>query len=370
MSGAGFDGGPEVEFDAAGDAAGAVLAQLSDRIRAATRDRLPLRIAGGDTRSAVLRPVPGQLLRLAAYRGILAYSPSELVITARAGTPLAEIESALAARGQMLGFEPPRFGAASTIGGVVATGLAGPRRPYAGAVRDFVLGVRVMNGRGEVLRFGGQVMKNVAGYDVSRLMAGAHGTLGVIVDVSLRVLPRPAGECSVLWQLAPDEALQRMTALARRPLAIAGLAYAEGVLRARLAGQSAAVDALIEVLAPDAVEPGLDFWEALRDLPTRTPREGQALWRFAVSPAAPPIDLPGSWTIDWGGAQRWLETDVDDVRMHAAAAHAGGHAARLRGVGGASLPPLPPALLALHRALKQAFDPAGVFNPGRLYDGL
>jgi glycolate oxidase FAD binding subunit len=227
-----------------------------------------------------------------------------------------------------------------------------------------------MNGQGDVLRFGGQVMKNVAGYDVSRLMAGAHGTLGAIVEVSLRVLPRPASECSVLWQLVPDEALQRMTALARRPLAIAGLAYAEGVLRARLAGNAAAVQSLIEVVAPDAIEPGLDFWEALRDLPTRAPRDDRTLWRFAVPPAAPAIDLPGSWTIDWGGAQRWLETDVPDVRVHAAAARAGGHAARLRGAGGPSLPPLPPALLALHWELKQVFDPAGVFNPGRLYDGL
>lgn len=360
--------GVDVERD--GDVAGQVLARLREQVAAATRDQRALVITGGDTKAAIGRPVTGAALALADYRGILAYSPSELVITARAGTPLTAIDAALAARGQMLGFEPPRFGAASSIGGIVAAGLSGPRRPYAGAVRDFVLGVRVMNGQGEVLRFGGQVMKNVAGYDVPRLMTGAHGTLGVLVEVSLRVLPRPACELGVSWALSPAAALARMVALARRSLSISGLAYADGRLHARIAGDAGAVAALSRELAPDAVETGLEFWESLRDLPAAAPADGLALWRLGVPPAAPALDLPGRWIWDWGGAQRWLVTDAPTARIRDAAERVGGHASRMRGDGGTDFAPLAAPVLAVQRELKSVFDPAGIFNPGRLYPEL
>src|SRR5881275_3339057 len=169
-----------------------IVEQFQDQVRRAAEARQPLRIRGGGTKDWYGMPPAGELLDTRAHAGIVDYEPTELVITARCGTPLAEIEAVLAERGQMLAFEPPHFGAGATIGGAIAAGLSGPRRPYAGAVRDFVLGARIVNGKGEDLSFGGRVIKNVAGYDVSRLMAGSLGTLGIITEISFKVLPRPA----------------------------------------------------------------------------------------------------------------------------------------------------------------------------------
>ena len=347
--------------------AGATLGAIVEQVRAAYAERRPLAIVGGGTRARFAPPGAGEALRVAAHTGIVSYEPSELVITARAGTPLAEIEEALAARRQMLGCEPPRSGPASTIGGVVASGLSGPARPYRGSVRDFVLGIELVNGRGEALRFGGQVMKNVAGYDVARLVTGACGALGVITEVSLRVLPRPAREVTLRWPLTRADALARMLELPRRPWPITGLAWDGALLRMRVAGSAAAVEDAIARLAPPEVVEDDASWAALRDYaaPPLAACAGEPLWRVAVPPAAP--DAPGTapLLVDWGGGLRWLR-GVDDaaaLRDHAAAC--GGHVTAYdTAVGVEPAAPAAP-LRALMARVKRAFDPHAIFDAGR-----
>lgn len=346
-------------------------AELAKAVSAAVESGTPLRPVGGDTKRDLGRAVDAAPLALAGHAGIVEYEPTELVITARAGTPLAELEAALAERGQMLGFEPPHLGDGATLGGTVACGLSGPRRPYAGSARDFVLGVRMLNGRGELLRFGGQVIKNVAGYDLSRLMAGAQGTLGILLEVSLRVLPTPAHELTLVHDLDSDAALAAVNRWAGQPLPISAACHDGERLRVRLSGTEAGVRAAQAILGGEADPDGAAWWQALRerDLPFFA---GDApLWRLALAPATAQPDLPGTWLIDWGGAQRWLRSDAPAESIRNAARAAGGHAMRLRpaGVDG-PFQPLPEAVFALHRRLKAALDPHGILNPGRLYAGL
>jgi glycolate oxidase FAD binding subunit len=334
-----------------------------------------LRIVGGGSKSFYGRAgSPGAaLLETAGHRGILAYEPSEMVITARSGTPLSEIEEVLAANGQMLAFEPPHFGPGATLGGAVAAGLSGPRRAFAGAVRDFVLGCRMLNGKGEILSFGGQVMKNVAGFDVSRLMAGALGTLGVLLEVSLKVLPKPECERTLVFPLAPADAAEAMARWCGEPWPLSGLAYDGSWVYLRLAGAEPAVAAAAERLDGKPAMDGAGFWERLREQRGRFfefPPLGSRLWRLSLAPAAAPLDVQGHWFYDWGGALRWLRSDAPPAEVFEAAARAGGHATLFRGAAGGEpvFQPLPPPLLALHRKLKAAFDPEGIFNPGRLYE--
>ena len=207
------------------DAMDAVLEKLSETVRAAGRSKRALRLRGGGTKDFYGNALEGEVLDTRGYSGIVTYEPSELVITARCGTRLAATESAMRERGQMLAFEPPHFGEGATLGGMVAAGLSGPRRQAAGALRDFVLGVKIMDGRGDVLSFGGQVMKNVAGYDVSRLMAGSLGTLGIILDVSLKALPRPAAEATLRLELPEDKAIEQLNRWGGKPLAIGASAW-------------------------------------------------------------------------------------------------------------------------------------------------
>ena len=341
-------------------------------IRAAISDNTPLNIVGGNSKEFLGRTPTGARLAAAAHRGILHYEPNELVMTARAGTPLRELEQALAERGQMLAFEPPHFGEDATLGGAVACGLSGPRRPYAGALRDFVLGCRIINGRGEVLRFGGEVMKNVAGYDVSRLMCGAMGTLGLLLDISIKVLPRPATEITLVQDCTAAVAIARMNAWAGRPLPLSAAAYDGEQLRFRLSGAGSAVKAARQHTGGDP-EPDSDrFWRDVREQQHGFFSDAKSLWRLSLPPAGAPLELPGKYLVDWGGAQRWLISSADVESIRAAAAAAGGHATLFRG--GARdaerFHPLPSSLLTLHRALKQAFDPSGIFNPGRMYATL
>ena len=346
--------------------------QIAAAVAAAAEAGQPLRPVGGDTKRDLGRAVEAEPLSLAGHAGIVEYEPTELVVTARAGTPLDELESALAGRGQMLGFEPPHLGAAATLGGTVACGLSGPRRPYAGSARDFVLGVRLVNGRGQVLRFGGQVIKNVAGYDLSRLMTGAQGTLGVLLEVSLRVLPRPAVEVTLVQELDAGEALETMNRWAGRPLPISAACHDGGRLRVRLSGTERGVRAARAVLGGEPDAEGESWWRQLRERTLPFFGDGDArCWRLAVAPASPlPPGLPGQWLLDWGGAQRWYrgEAPVDAIREAARAA--GGHAVRLGPGDDGPFHPLPDPVLALHRRLKAAFDPRGILNPGRLYAGL
>nr|WP_315401670.1 glycolate oxidase subunit GlcE [uncultured Duganella sp.] len=347
-------------------------AQWSARVRAATGAGTPLRLRGGGTKDWYGQALDGEVLDTRAYTGVVSYEPTELVITARCGTPLAEIEALLARHHQMLAFEPPRFGAGSTIGGVVASALSGPRRASAGAVRDFVLGAVLMDGRGEAQRFGGQVMKNVAGYDVSRLLAGSLGTLGLILEVSLKVLPLPVAEAGLRFEMGEIDALARLNEWACQPLPISASCWHRGVLALRLSGAGAAVDAARRQLGGEALEDGAAFWASLRDQ-THAYFDGASLWRLSVPPAASAIILGGEQLIEWGGAQRWLKVaDCDaaraaDIRRSVAAA--GGHATLFRGgekhVG--VFHPLAPAVARIHERLKRSFDPAGIFNPGRMY---
>ena len=355
-----------------------ILEQFRERIRAASAERTRLLLRGGGTKDWYGQNVVGDVFDTRAYAGVVEYEPSELVVTARCGTPLAEIEALLARNGQMLAFEPPRFGAGSTIGGVVASGLSGPRRASAGAVRDFVLGAQLMDGRGELLTFGGQVMKNVAGYDVSRLLAGSLGTLGLITQVSLKVLPVPFCEASVRFELDEITALRRMNAWAGQPLPVSGSCWHRGVLTVRLSGAQAAVKAALARMGGEAVPDGAAFWNALRDQQADffAGAEGGAaeLWRLSVPSAASALVMRGEQLIEWGGAQRWLRVDrgaAEDIRRVAAAA--GGHATRYRvesedlGAGVGAFHPLAPAIARIHQRLKAAFDPEDIFNCGRMY---
>ena len=340
-------------------------ADLAAAVRAATR---PLRIVGSGTKDFYGRRPDGDALGVAGHRGIVAYEPIELVITARAGTPLAEIEAALAAQQQMLGFEPPYFGDAATLGGTIACGLSGPRRPYSGSARDFVLGSRIINGSGEILSFGGQVMKNVAGYDVSRLMVGALGTLGVLLDVSLKVVPRPEQEITLTQTIDPERALIAVADMHARPLPLGGCCYWDGTLYIRLAGSRNAVAAARAAVGGDELAHGAEIWHELREHRLAFFRDPAPLWRLSLPPAAPEPELPGRWLLDWGGAQRWLKTDAPGQSIWQAAAALGGHATLFRGGdrNGDVFQPLATPLAKLHRQLKQAFDPRGILNRGRL----
>ncbi len=351
-----------------------IIESLAATIREAARQKRPLCIRGGGTKDFYGGPVHGYKLNTGDCRGIVAYEPTELVITARAGTPLAEVEAALREKGQMLAFEPPHFGEGATLGGCVAAGLSGPRRPYAGAVRDFVLGVRVLDGKGDDLRFGGQVMKNVAGYDVSRLMAGSLGTLGVLLEVSLKILPLPASETTLLLKCGEAEAISLMNRWAAQPLPITATAYRDRDLGARLSGARVAVDAAMKKIggAPVAPAQAEHFWTGVREQTNPFFAGGGPLWRLSIKSTTTPLELPGQQLIEWGGALRWLKSFADAKSIRDAAARSGGHATLFRGGdrSGGVFHPLAPTLMRLHRNLKQAFDPAGVLNPGRLYPDL
>lgn len=326
-----------------------------------------LRIVGSNSKAFYGRHTQGETLDATAYRGIVSYEPTELVLTARAGTPLAEIEAALAEKRQMLAFEPPHFGAAATLGGCIASGLSGPRRAYAGAVRDYVLGVRMMDGKGAVLNFGGQVMKNVAGYDVSRLLAGSLGTLGLLLEVSLKVLPVPVSETTLRFEMNEGDALAAMNRWAAQPLSLSASCYYDGVLTVRLSGATAAVRAVQAKIGGELVENAADFWRSVREQQHEFFSSDKSLWRLSVPSTAPTI--AGEQLIEWGGALRWLRSDESAVSLRTKVAALGGQATVFRSASAHDAPfhPLSPALLQVHQRLKQSFDPHGIFNAGRMY---
>jgi glycolate oxidase FAD binding subunit len=349
------------------------LEQLAARVGEAAEAGTALRIRGGGSKDFYGGMLAGDVLDVSGYRGIVDYEPTELFLTARCGTPLSEIGAALAERGQMLAFEPPHFGAA-TVGGCVAAGLSGPRRQQAGAVRDFVLGVKLIDGAGQVLDFGGQVMKNVAGYDVSRLMAGSLGTLGLLAEITFKVLPRPMTEASLVLEIDEQAAIDLLNRWGGRPLPISASFWFDGILTVRLSGAVAAVAAAREKLGGELLPGAEAFWREIREQ-RHEAFAGPLLWRLSLPSTALPLDLSGRRAIEWGGAQRWLATDAGVEAVRDAARKAGGHAVlfrapeSLRCLEGA-FAPLPPALLALHRRLKKVFDPKGIFNPGRMYSEL
>ena len=354
------------------DAMDAALEAIIDKVRKAAERGRPLRIRGGGSKDFYGQQLHGELLDTRPLAGVVSYEPSELVVTARAGTRLRDLEALLAERGQCLPFEPPRFGVTGTVGGMVAAGLSGPARASVGSLRDYVLGVQIINGKGELLTFGGQVMKNVAGYDVSRLMAGSLGTLGVIVEVSLKVLPVPPAEATLLLELSETSARQQLNRWGGQPLPLNASCWADGQLAVRLRGARAAVAAAQrqmggEVMAAEQTE---RQWSALRDqaLPFFRLAPDEALWRASVPDTATPLNL-GLTMVEWHGAQRWLKATLADARVvREAAARAGGHATLFRG-GDGTVPvftPLSEPLTRIQRQVQQAFDPAGVFGALRM----
>ena len=344
------------------------LDDIVQAVKAAHDSHTPLRIRGAGSKDFYGGMLSGEVLEVAGYRGIVAYEPTELYITAQCGTPLAEIEAALAEKGQMLACEPPRFSGA-TVGGCVAAGLSGPRRQQAGAVRDFVLGVKLIDGTGQVLNFGGQVMKNVAGYDVSRLLAGSLGTLGVLAEVTLKVLPMPVAERTLVFALEAGDAVTRLNQWGGQPLPISASFWHDGKLCLRLSGARAAVEAAVAKLGGTVVTEADSLWQSVREQ-THPAFAGSILWRLALPSTAGEPGLDGLRAIEWGGALRWYAGEQEAVR--GAAARLGGHAVLYRAPESlrcreGAFAPLSPALLALHRRLKKAFDPRGILNPGRLY---
>ena len=343
--------------------------QFTDIIRRAADRHELLQIRGSGSKDFYGGPLRGTPLDVAAYRGIVAYEPQELVLTARAGTPLADIEKLLADNGQMLPFEPPHFGLGATLGGCIASGLSGPRRAYAGAARDFVLGVRLLDGQGQDLRFGGQVMKNVAGYDVSRLIAGSLGTLGVMLEISLKVLPRPVASATLRFAMAQDAAIQSMNQWSGQPWPLSASCWHEGALSIRLEGAATAVTAACLSLGGETVNDADDYWQNIREQNTGFFNGGLPLWRLSLPSAAQPLDLPCQPLIEWGGSLRWISTDMDGIALRKVVSEAGGQATLFRHGDKEScvFHPLPAPLLAIHQRVKQTFDPQGILNPGRMY---
>ena len=354
------------------------LAELVDRIDAAAAARQPLCLQGGGTKRFYGNAPRGELLDLSSWSGIVDYDPSELVVTARGGTSLAQVEALLHERDQMLAFEPPHFGAGATLGGCIAAGLAGPRRSAAGyaygSVRDFVLGAKLLDGRGRVLNFGGTVIKNVAGYDVSRVLAGSLGILGILLEVSVKVLPRPPAERTLRMECGEAQAIARLNEWGGQPLPISASLWREGELLLRLSGAAEAVERATSQLGgePLADAAAVALWRAQREHTDPWFDPQHPLWRISVPSNAAMLGLDGAQCIEWGGALRWLRTSasVEVIRQRARAL--GGHATLFRG-GDRDIEvftPLSSALLAIHQRLKDEFDPARIFNPGRLYREL
>jgi glycolate oxidase FAD binding subunit len=372
------------------------LRPIIDRIRAASADGTALRIRGGGSKDFYGNRLEGELLDTRPLSGILSYEPTELVVTVGAGTPLNELEALLAERGQCLAFEPPHFGwsqnTGATVGGMVAAGLSGPARASAGAVREFVLGLRLVNGRGEDLVYGGQVMKNVAGYDVSRMMVGSMGTLGLITEVSLKVLPVAPAEATLVFPLDQASALDCLHRWGGQPLPLNASCWvhddtaspAQDLLFVRLRGAVAAVEAACTKMLGEQTGQRMDNAQAMADwelcrnqqLPffERAPGADQVLWRLSVPQTAPVLDLPSSPLIEWHGGLRWLWAPLatGPALQAQATAHGGNatvfvasHADSTRAGGPISLQD--PALMAIQQRLKASLDPQGIFNPHRLF---
>lgn len=348
------------------DASDALLEQVSEAIQSA----LPLRIQGANSKAFLGREVAGEVLDTRIHSGIVTYDPTELVITARAGTPLSVLNAALEEAGQMLPCEPPSYsdgGAGDgTVGGMVAAGLSGPRRPWSGSVRDFVLGTRVITGLGKHLRFGGEVMKNVAGYDLSRLMAGSFGCLGLITEVSLKVLPKPRLCTSIALEMDSATALARLAQWGQEPLPISAASHDGRVLRLRLEGGEGSVAAAHDRLGGESIDPA--YWRALNEHRLDFFTDGLPLWRLSLPVSTAALELPGDQLIDWAGAQRWLKSDASGSEIRQIVSAAGGHATCYsHGLDDSPFQPLATPLLRYHRQLKAQLDPHGIFNPGRMY---
>ncbi len=343
-------------------------ADVSSQIRDAYASKQPLRIEAGNSKRFYGREVQGNTLSLLNHSGIIEYESSELYITARSGTPLNEIEQKIASDQQMLPFEPPHFGSAATLGGTIATGLAGPRRISHGSVRDCVLGVEIINGKGEALQFGGKVLKNVAGYDVSRLMCGAMGTLGVLMSITLRLTPTPMCEQTILLSLKDSQAILKMNELANTPIPITATFYDGHDLYFRISGSLSAVEKCTETISGDVIDENNIFWTNIREHAHEFFLTKLPIWRLSVPANSPPLNLEGDYVMEWNGALRWYATDASPLVVRTEAKRVGGHACLFRGSNTEDIfHPLDRTIQLINRKLKQPFDPAGILNPGKMY---
>jgi glycolate oxidase FAD binding subunit len=351
---------------------GDIANQLQQQVEAAIADHRPLCIVGGNSKASYGRLPQGEPLSILAHSGITQYNPTELVLTARAGTSLEEIEHTLAMNNQMLAFEPPAFGPAATLGGVVACNLSGPRRAYQGAARDYVLGTRIINGKAEQLQFGGEVMKNVAGYDVSRLMCGALGTLGILLEISLKVLPKPATEVTLTQSISQAKAIEQLNQWASMPLPISASAWVDEQLYIRLSGPDSALTTAQRYLGGELLDRHDEFWRQLKEQthPFFNATD-KTCWRLSVPPTTPPLTTNGSTLLEWGGGQRWILNNETPEVMFEQARAVGAQATCFAGGDRAHFfQPLSTGLQGLHQRIKQAFDPHHIFNPGRMYPEL
>jgi len=346
--------------------------QLVDRVISASGKGEKLSISGRGSKSFLGREIQGEELSLAAHTGIVNYHPVELVMTARAGTPLTEIEAVLHEQGQRLSFEPPTFSGEASIGGTFACNLSGPGRPWNGSVRDMVLGIKLINGRGEHLNFGGQVMKNVAGYDVSRTQAGAMGSLGIMTEISFKVMPIPAETLTLVQEMDAPQAIKTMNLLAATPKPLTAACWLDNKLYLRLSGAASAVEDTVKQWQGNVVEDGNHFWWSLNEQKLDFFNGDSPLWRFSTKPTAEHFYPAGEWLIDWGGAQRWFRGDHDLQKLEADAIEANGQVSLFRGGDrrGEVFHRQSSASEILHKRLKDAFDPDRLFNPGRLYSWL
>ena len=352
---------------------GSQIESIIETVSAAQEAKKPVFIRGGNTKHGLLgRQCDAQTLSVSAHQGIIDLQPSELVLTVRSGTTLKEIEQALAPLGLELPFEPPHFGEAATIGGTLACNLSGPARPWRGSIRDAVLGVQLVNGKAELLNFGGKVMKNVAGYDVSRLQAGALGTLGVISEISLKLLPRAESTCTLVFEMSSADAIHTMNQRAAQPKPLTGAFWVDGHLYLRLAGAAAAVSQTASYWGGEQTTEAKNIWADLNEMALPFFSRSEQLWRVSLKPTAPHDDQFGEQLIDWGGAQRWMRGQHDRAELERYASDAGGHVTLFRGGDrrGEVRHTLDKTQQLLQTRLKNSFDPDGILNPGRLYSWM
>ena len=356
--------------------------QIQSAVHSAKSENRQLAVVGGGSKSFYGREIAGEPLSMSVYSGIIEYQPTELVITAKSGTPIETINRILEENNQKLGFEPPVFGSSSTLGGVIAAGLSGPARPYSGGIQDFVLGVKILSGNGEVLNFGGKVIKNVAGFDVSRLMVGAMGCLGVLLEISLKVVPIPEVEKTVcIVQPEISDAIAMMNSLAARPVPISAAAWVEGMTRIRLSGSEkgvqSALNSICGAFSPSEQDIEADsFWQGLQNLTHSFFDNQNMLYRASVKPSTGALYDDQGTLVDWGGAVRWYCLANDDQNaknnLSEAVTNAGGHLEIFRN-GDRSrevMAPVKPPIMQLQKRLKAMFDPGRILNPGRMYQEL
>ena len=342
---------------------------LCASIQQASSVQQALQLTAGGSKNFYGNQLTAASLDVSSHTGIVDYEPTELFISARNGTLLCDLEATLDANNQMFPFEPPGFTQQATLGGTVACGLSGPRRPYASAMRDCVLGTNIVNGKGEYLEFGGNVMKNVAGYDVSRLMCGAFGTLGVLTQVSLKVIPKPQTNITVALELSQSEALKTMSAWMQTLFPISATYFNRDVLFVRIEGLEKTTKSVLQKIGGEILPSSQTFWKELKDHQTEFFQTERPLWRVIIPNNTPPLSISGESCLEWNGGLRWIKSDEDAQQIISQCHVANGHATLFKAITKPTdcLASIQPKLQKLHLNLKSAFDPQHILNPGRMY---